>query len=903
MAEIGIMKKLTIGGKTYTLPEYSLPIASASTLGGVRVGSGLTIESGTGILSATGTDITIDSAMDDSSTHPVQNQVIKAYIDEHIYENLEAEADGTDLSVVTTGEKYEWNQKTSNTGTVRSVTLTSGTGISVSNSGTAITTTGSRTISLASVSGLTPDSYGPNAGGTLNYGSTFKVPYVTVDSYGRITEISAKTFTLPAAQTIPTVPTNVSAFTNDAGYLTSYTETDPTVPDWAKTESKPTYTYTEVGAAASSHTHGNITNGGDITSNVNIANGDRIVINDESASKLANSSITFGTSTNQYLANNGTWQSIPSVPDVSDFVTQSDIDTAIANLPEPMIFKGSLGTTGTITSLPSATANNEGFTYKVITAGTYDSQVAKIGDTFISDGNSWILIPSGDEPSGTVTSITLKAGTGISLDTDNTAITTSGTRTISLATITKNNSTSTASPSHGGTFTAVDTITYDNYGRVTGINTKTITLPSDNNTDTKVKLTSTSTNAAYKLALGPSSITSGTAYEGYYSTHLTYNPSTKAFVTGGTVDGYTLADASEKSVDTSISASSNSTNLPTSAAVASFVEGKGYITSADVPEGASAYTGTISAIGTAASTGTNNGFARGDHVHNLTKTTVDSVLGTGSGTVKFYREDGTWATPAYTTNTDEKMKWTASNSTNTYYPLQSINTAATEGANTLNSVSFYQYYNTAGGYRRLILGNNTTYTSSGGAYGTIRLYGPAATYYGDLNPGTIGTASGDGHLTANRTWTLPNQTGTIALTSDIPTTVTSSTTGITASTTATKTSLGTASSIYGVGSDTTTASKASGGNGTAASWTFESKTVANSISGAVDNIDNTLLVISLGTTSVQSKSGGSNGSAPTWSFTDVTVPIKNVSATSVPNISVTSATVSIVDNGHTHELA
>ena len=31
--------------------------------------------------------------------------------------------------------------------------------------------------------------------------------------------------------TIPTVPTDVSAFTNDAGYLTSYTETDPTVKD------------------------------------------------------------------------------------------------------------------------------------------------------------------------------------------------------------------------------------------------------------------------------------------------------------------------------------------------------------------------------------------------------------------------------------------------------------------------------------------------------------------------------------------------------------------------------------------------------------------------------------------------------------------------------------------------
>ena len=51
--------------------------------------------------------------------------------------------------------------------------------------------------------------------------------------------------------TIPTVPAKVSSFENDAGYLTSYTETDPTVPAWAKTESKPTYTASEVGAEAS----------------------------------------------------------------------------------------------------------------------------------------------------------------------------------------------------------------------------------------------------------------------------------------------------------------------------------------------------------------------------------------------------------------------------------------------------------------------------------------------------------------------------------------------------------------------------------------------------------------------------------------------------------------------------
>lgn len=45
-----------------------------------------------------------------------------------------------------------------------------------------------------------------------------------------------------------TVPTKVSDLTNDSGYLTSYTETDPTVPAWAKAATKPKYTASEVGA-------------------------------------------------------------------------------------------------------------------------------------------------------------------------------------------------------------------------------------------------------------------------------------------------------------------------------------------------------------------------------------------------------------------------------------------------------------------------------------------------------------------------------------------------------------------------------------------------------------------------------------------------------------------------------
>lgn len=47
------------------------------------------------------------------------------------------------------------------------------------------------------------------------------------------------------------VPTKVSELTNDTGFITSYTETDPTVPAWAKAANKPSYTASEVGADAS----------------------------------------------------------------------------------------------------------------------------------------------------------------------------------------------------------------------------------------------------------------------------------------------------------------------------------------------------------------------------------------------------------------------------------------------------------------------------------------------------------------------------------------------------------------------------------------------------------------------------------------------------------------------------
>jgi hypothetical protein len=67
---------------------------------------------------------------------------------------------------------------------------------------------------------------------------------------------------------------------------------------------------------------------------------------------------------------------------------------------DPMSYRGTLGTGGTITALPSTGVLN-GDTYKVITAGTYNQMYAGVGDLFIAKVDNstvtWTLVPSGDD--------------------------------------------------------------------------------------------------------------------------------------------------------------------------------------------------------------------------------------------------------------------------------------------------------------------------------------------------------------------------------------------------------------------------------------------------------------------------------------------------------------------------
>lgn len=76
--------------------------------------------------------------------------------------------------------------------------------------------------------------------------------------------------------------------------------------------------------------------------------------------------------------------------------TIEDIPTALGD----MSYKGTLGTSGTVTDLPSPSEDNKGDVYKVIEDGEYSIQeTAKTkaykGDLFIGNVSEWVHIPSG----------------------------------------------------------------------------------------------------------------------------------------------------------------------------------------------------------------------------------------------------------------------------------------------------------------------------------------------------------------------------------------------------------------------------------------------------------------------------------------------------------------------------
>ena len=804
MAEIGIMKKLTIGGSTYTIPEYNLPIASTSVLGGVKIGTGLSINSTTGVLSATGLD----------------------------YDEADPIFVASPAHGITSSDITNWNSKTSNTGTVTKVTA--GTGLSIgSTSGGNFTTSG--TI---------------NHTNSVTAQTTQAVYPIKIDAQGHISGYGTAVTSMPASD----------------------------VSSWAKASTKPSYTFSEIGSKPTTLSGYGITDAYTKTQVDGLVAG--VLHYKGTKASVANLPTTGNTTGDvwhitadgsEYAWDGSIWQELGTAIDLSGYAQLSG-----ASFTGPVTFGDSvtadeLNTGDLVVTGAASFANNiQANTINGVAVGsspkftdtTYSSLTAASGGTAVSlvtTGEKYTWNNKQDKLTNPVT------GTGTNgylAKWNGTGSITNGPQLGSTTTTYLNNAGSWATPP--GTAT----------GHTHGLSIATSTGTSS---------ISLAANTKYQLSAGNNTYIFTTPTVPTKTSDLTNDGNgTSAFATmddigsfgGGTVTSITLKAGSGIALDT------DNTAITTT--------GTRTISHSDTSSQAS--------------------------VSNSGRTYIQSITLDGFGHVTALSS----ATETVT-NTDTKLQVAAVTSGTTYYPI--VGTGTTAATRQYDTTGFI-YKGTNGttsavGSAQLTLGNSTASGTANNKQGQLIMYGSNA------KKATITLAA----PSADISLALPTSGGTLALTSQIPIVPTSTgnaTTGITATTTATKTSLGTASSIYGVKSgtnSTTTASKASGSNGSASNWVFEDVacddiTAWSAGSGSASftaTVSSHVLSFSLshthtapsltysGKTASHVKSGG-NGTAPSWSFTDVTVPIRADSATSVPNVSVASATVSITDPGHTHTI-
>lgn len=125
-----------------------------------------------------------------------------------------------------------------------------------------------------------------------------------------------------------------------------------------------------IGAATSLHTHGDITSGGDITAAApTIASGDKLIINDESASKITNGP-SFGADTSKFLRNDGIWAEPPGT---AGSLVYKGVATAESDITGTSYIKGWYW----IVAMPSTTPATTSITIGGVECEAGDMVIAK----------------------------------------------------------------------------------------------------------------------------------------------------------------------------------------------------------------------------------------------------------------------------------------------------------------------------------------------------------------------------------------------------------------------------------------------------------------------------------------------------------------------------------------------
>lgn len=277
--------------------------------------------------------------------------------------------------------------------------------------------------------------------------------------------------------------TVVDAITASNGHITGYTTKEVTLPTDNNT--------TNASAVVS-------VDSGSVSITVTDSNNNSV---DSTASNVLYHKITV----------DGTEKTIYNQSSLGSFYSTSKVDEKL-NAVDAMTYKGTLGTGGTVTELPTTNVKI-GDTYKVVTAGTWGTHACNVGDLLIATGTEtngaissnlvWTYVPSGEGTdthydisiSGAADATELVLGNSVTDEKD--IVTFVGGTAIDVIPDAGNSKitikhedvarettdiTTTDAPIHGGTFTAVKSVESNAQGHVTKVVTTTVTLPSDNNT-------------------------------------------------------------------------------------------------------------------------------------------------------------------------------------------------------------------------------------------------------------------------------------------------------------------------------------------------------------------------------------------------------------------------------------
>ena len=378
---------------------------------------------------------------------------------------------------------------------------------------------------------------------------------------------------------------------------------------------------------------------------------------------------------------------------------KSQIDSKIAAA-DAMIYKGTIGTNGTITTLPDTTAKT-GWTYKVITAGTYASQTCEVGDMIIclTDGSTstaatWSVIQTNTDGHVTGPASSVNARVAVFNGTTGKLIKDSG-------------------------FTIGKSVPSD----AVFTDTKSFTITANASDDDVVVLSGTNgTNAvtysASHAKQGPSSAFTSTA-------------STKTSISGSGASGtinIPKVNVNTYGHVTSVTNEAVAITMPTLPTL-SGLGGVGSVSA----------TGTAPLTLSASKSGTDVTITGSVATMGAASSSADGSAGlvpapTKGNQGKYLRADGTWATPTNTTYTQASLG-------------QGYGTCSTAEATTAKAVTLSSYVLATGG----IVSVKFTYAVPAGATMNINSKGAKAIYYkgaaitaGIIKAGDVATFIYDG---------------------------------------------------------------------------------------------------------------------------------------------------------------